>query len=442
MKVAIIGRPNVGKSTLFNRLAGAHTAIAGDLPGITRDRKSAHVDLWGIKFQLIDTPGVDTFSHTELAKLMNSQSLEALKESDSLFFVTDAIEGVTDYDKEISAWIRSAFKNCGQKPVIVIANKCDGKLAPDSIYSLGFGESVNISAEHNLGFDSLYEKLNKLNIQSSDDEKEERPDLRVAIVGRPNVGKSTLINAIIGQERLLTGDIAGLTRDSIALNWKYKGRNISLVDTAGQRKKSKVNEKVEFATVKDAWKHINRANVVVVVMDIRMPLERQDVLIAQKAFDEGKIVIFALNKSDLVENPKEIQKEIERRTEKEFAQLPGVPCILVSAKEKLGLARIFNIAIDLHDKWSQRFPTNRLNKWFQCAIAQNPPPLVNGMPIKLKYVSQTNSRPPSFVVFANRSEHLPTSYERYLTNHLRKSFDLFGVPLRIFVRQRKNPFVE
>lgn len=442
MKIALIGRPNVGKSTLFNRLVGQKNAIVGDMPGITRDRKIIGADFFGIRVQVIDTPGVDTFSKDDLAKSMNLQSFAALSESDVVFFVIDAIEGVTEYDKSVATWLRKSFKQCGNRPVVVIKNKCEKPSTQVDVARLGFGEGVAISAEHNLGFDGLLNAISDFDFPEEEILGEEEIPLKVAIVGRPNVGKSTLINAIIGENRLLTGDKAGITRDSITLNWNYRGRKISLIDTAGQRKKSKIQEKIENVSVYDAWRYVKQSHVVVLVMDIRHPLEKQDITIARKAFDEGKIIIFALNKSDIVPNAEEIQKDVERRAKYEFSQLLGVPCLLVSAKEKLGLSRIFNKAFELYDKWNIRIPTSALNKWFQWAVEKNHPPLVNGMPIKLKYISQTNTRPPTFAVFANRSEHLPASYEKYLLNNLRKSFDFDGIPLRIFIRQRKNPYVE
>lgn len=442
MKIALIGRPNVGKSTLFNRLVGKKNAIVGDMPGITRDRKVIDADFFGIRIQVIDTPGIDTFSKDDLAKSMNLQSFAALSESDVVFFVIDAIEGVTEYDKAVAAWLRKSFKQCGNRPVVVIKNKCEKPSTQVDVIRLGFGDGIAISAEHNLGLDGLLNSISNFDFPEEEVMEEGEIPLKVAIVGRPNVGKSTLINAIIGENRLLTGDKAGITRDSITLNWKYKGRSISLIDTAGQRKKSKIQEKVENISVSDAWRHVKQSHVVVLVMDIRHPLEKQDITIARKAFEEGKIIIFALNKSDVVSNAEEIQKDVERRAKYEFSQLLGVPCLLVSAKEKLGLARIFNKAFELYDKWNIRIPTSALNKWFQWAVEKNHPPLVNGMPIKLKYISQTNTRPPTFAVFANRSEHLPASYEKYLLNNLRKSFDFDGIPLRIFIRQRKNPYAE
>ncbi|MDR2794500.1 MAG: ribosome biogenesis GTPase Der [Holosporaceae bacterium] len=440
MKIAIIGRPNVGKSTLFNRLVREKNAIVGDFPGITRDRKIQNGELWGLQFSITDTPGVDPFSSDSLAISMNAQSLAAVRESEVVFFIIDAVEGVTHYDREIASWLRSSFKIVGNRPVIIIKNKSEGKKSADAVEALGFGEGVAISAEHNLGMDELYQQLQSLDILATSG-SQDNLDLRlkIAIVGRPNVGKSTLINAIIGDDRLLTGEQAGITRDAIQLEYKFKNRPITLIDTAGQRRKSKITEKIETVSVLDAWRYIRQANVVVVVMDLKNPLENQDISIASKAFDEGKIVIFAFNKSDTVENPDEILKNIQKRVEKEFAQLPKVACLLVSAKEKKGLARIFNVSFKLYDDWCKRVSTSSLNKWFQTAIAKNPPPLVNGMPIKLKYISQTNAKPPTFVIFANRAEHLPVSYERYLLNNLRSSFNLYGIPLRLFVRQRQNP---
>ncbi|MDR0968810.1 MAG: ribosome biogenesis GTPase Der [Holosporaceae bacterium] len=454
MKIAIIGRPNVGKSTLFNRLVGQKSAIVGDVSGITRDRKSMKAELFGLEFDLLDTPGVDPFSKNSLAVSMNGQSLAAIEESDLIFFVVDATEGATEYDKAIASWIRSAFKKVGNRPVILLKNKSEGKTSLHHPETLGFGEEIAISAEHKLGMDEVFEAISsyssslRSNVGANHSPlldpqaaaKEDDAPIRIAIVGRPNVGKSTLINAIIGEERLLVGDQAGITRDSISLNWKFKNRDISLIDTAGQRRKSKVDEKVEALSVVDAWKHVRQAHIVVILMDIQNPFEKQDMTIARKVFDEGKILIFGLNKSDAVENPDEVLKTIKRRAEKEFAQLPEVPCLLISAKEKKGLIRIFNVALDLYDNWSRRISTGALNKWFQAAISQNPPPLANGTPIKLKYISQTNCKPPTFALFANRVEKLPTSYERYLLNHLRKTFNFVGTPLRIFLRQRENPY--
>ncbi|MDR0678416.1 MAG: ribosome biogenesis GTPase Der [Holosporaceae bacterium] len=439
MKIAIIGRPNVGKSTFFNVLIRQKSAIVGDTPGITRDRKLINANFCGIRSGFWDTPGVDPFSKNSLAVSMNEQSLSAMKEADVVFFVIDAAEGITEYDRAVASWIRTAFKKIGNREVILVKNKSEGKISEINPEILGFGEGIAISAEHNLGMDEVYCKLSKYDFQDSSEIFEENA-LKIAIVGRPNVGKSTLINSIIGEDRLLTGDQAGITRDSISINWKFKNQSISLIDTSGQRKKSRVVEKVERISVLDAWKHIRQANVVVVLMDIKNPLEKQDVTMARQALDEGKIIIFALNKSDEVDNPDEILKFVEQRVANEFAQLPGVACLLVSAKEKKGLARIFNTSLKLYNSWSKRISTGHLNKWFREAVLKNPPPLVNGVPIKLKYIAQTNCKPPTFMLFANRVKHIPVSYERYLLNNMRRSFDFQGVPLRIFLKQQKNPY--
>ena len=436
MKIALIGRPNVGKSTLFNRLVGFNSAITGDLPGITRDYKCSYAELFGIHFQVIDTPGVDPFSKEELSLSMNQGSLSAIKGSDIIFFLIDANEGITEYDKAVASWLRKSFQKIGNRRIVLIKNKCEGYHNLNNESTLGFGDGIAISAEHNLGLEGIYDYLLSLDILSSCSDEDNKESLKIAIVGRPNVGKSTLINSIIGEKRLITGE----TRDSIVLNWKFKEKNILLIDTAGQRKKSKIQDNIESLSVNDSWKYIRKTNIVVIVMDITSPFEKQDINIARKAFDEGKIIIFALNKSDIVQNPHYIQDIVIKRISKEFSQSPNAPCLLVSAKEKLGLARIFNVSFNLFEKWSKRIPTGELNKWFQYVIDRNPPPLVNGLPIKLKYIVQTHIKPPTFTVFANRVEHLPTSYKRYLLNSLRKNFDFNGIPLRIFIRQRNNPF--
>ncbi|MDR1551253.1 MAG: ribosome biogenesis GTPase Der [Holosporaceae bacterium] len=443
--LALIGRPNVGKSTLFNRLVGQRAAIVGKTPGITRDRKRARAELYGGAFDLLDTPGIDPFPCQTYEHAMNEQSQAAMKEANCLLFIVNGKEKITNYDRAVADWIRVAFKKIGNRPVILVINKVEGPIPPQGEETLGFGEGVAISAEHALGLDELQRRIFEICSETPMDAEKPTsgdPPLKIAIVGRPNVGKSTLINAILGVERLLTGAQAGLTRDAITLDFIFKNRRISLIDTAGQRRKSKIDEKVEAMAIDDAWRHASQANVVVVVMDICNPLEKQDLIIAGKAFDEGKIVIFALNKSDSVPNPDEIVKRMQERMGKEFAQLPGVHCLLVSAKEKKGLARILNTALELYDKWAKRISTSMLNRWFQMALNENPPPMINGMPIRLKYIAQTNCRPPTFAIFANRVDCLPESYRRYLLNYLSRSFGFGGVPLRIFLRQRENPYDE
>ena len=440
MKVALIGRPNVGKSSLFNRLVGRRAAIVSEESGVTRDRKIERADLFGLKFDLIDTAGVDCSTSNALAQLMNAQSFSAVEEADIILFVIDAALGVTEDDKSVADWIRKAFKKLGNKPIIVLKNKSDQVHCAPFVENLGFGEGIDISAIENFGMDDLFEQLRRYesSLNSMNDKKQDA--IKIAIVGRPNVGKSTLINTIINEERLITGDIAGITRDAISVNWRFNNVNFVLTDTAGQRKQAKIQNNLEDASVLDAWWHIRQSHIILLVMDINNPLERQDISIARKAFDEGKIVIFVLSKSDTVSNAKEISEDIKRRIKKEFSQLPDAACLLISSKQKLGLARIFKTAIELMEIWSRRISTSFLNRWFACALAKHRPPLVNGMPIKLKYISQTNTRPPTFAILANRASHLPVSYLRYLSNDLRMTFKFHGVPIRIFIRQRKNPY--
>ncbi|MDR1375300.1 MAG: ribosome biogenesis GTPase Der [Holosporaceae bacterium] len=440
--VVLIGRPNVGKSTLFNRLAGKRLAIVGDVPGITRDRKLTMVDLCGLRFKLLDTPGVDPLSRSSLAISMNAQSLAGVKESGIVFFVVDAHEGITTLDREIASWLRSSLGKLGNRSIIIIENKSDGSFPPIASSILGFGEGIAVSAEHNLGIDEIYTVLMSCNSFCMPEKCEIIPAnaVKIAIIGRPNVGKSTLINAILGENRLLTGEQAGITRDAISVDWQFKNRKIILMDTAGQRRKSQVKGKIETISVMDAQRYIRQAHLVWVLMDIENPLEKQDITIAREAFREGKIVIFLLSKSDKSSNPDEVQKSVEKRLRKEFAQLPGVTCLLISAKEMKGLARVFNISFALFDNWSRRIPTGVLNRWLQKAVSQTPPPLVRNSTVKLKYISQTSSKPPTFIVFANRSDRLPDSYGRYLLNHLSKSFEFGGITLRLSFRQPKNPF--
>lgn len=443
MKVALIGRPNVGKSSLFNKLVGRRVAIVSEESGVTRDRKYAAVDLYGLCFDLIDTAGVDVENKSDLAKSMNEQSLNAMNEADVVLFVIDAIEGVSNADKSVAQWIRKSFKITGEKPIVVLKNKSESPKTFACEEELGFGEGIAISATNGTGLDQLFNYLNELLSKVADNpEKKSEPieQIKIAIVGRPNVGKSTLINAIIGSDRLITGNQAGITRDAISINWSFKNRDFLLIDTAGQRKRAKVQEHLESVSVLNAWSYIRQAHIVAVVMDINNPLEKQDITIARKAYDEGKIVLFLLNKSDSVSSPEQICDNMKRRLVKEFAQSSTAACLLVSAKKKLGLMRIFNTAVKLYDTWNKRISTGLLNKWFRFVIKQNHPPLVNGMPIKLKYISQTNTRPPTFAILANKARYLPESYSRYLLNNLRESFDFQGVPLRIFVRQRENPF--
>lgn len=445
MKIALVGKPNVGKSALFNRLVGRKSAIVSDEAGVTRDRKCSQASLFGLEFEVIDTAGIDLLSSTSLAAGMNQQTLLAIEESDVILFVVDVSEDISEYDKAIALWIRKYSKS---KPVLLVKNKTDKAKSHNDVMRLGFGDGIAMSALHNWGLEKIFEHLHEMEGESDTLSKVEgdsatisasnSDSVKIAFVGRPNVGKSTMINAIVGENRLLTGDEAGITRDAISVKWKFGARELVLVDTAGQRK-AKLSH-LEHIAVQDAWKNIARADIIFVTMDIRNSLEKQDLTIARKALNEGKVIVFLLNKSDMVSNAAEILETIKWRLSKEFAQLPDVPCLLVSAKEHKGLHRIFTTALSLHDTWSKRISTGQLNKWFQKAVANNPPPLAKGMPIKLKYISQTSIRPPTFTLFAGRAEALPVSYERYLLNNLRRNFKLGGVPLRLIVRKPHNPY--
>lgn len=439
MKVALIGRSNVGKSSVFNRLMGRRLAIVDDSLGVTRDRKEGYCNNGSVHFYVIDTPGVSAFSKDDLAKRMNEQSFLAVQESDLVFIIVDALTGIMAEDKSIVEWLRKTYKQLGNKPTFIIANKCENLKHAINVKSLGFGDAIYVSAEHNVNMQELYETVAKYSSGETAEETTESV-LKIAIVGRPNVGKSTLINAVIGENRLLTGSTAGTTRDSISLPFEFNGQKIQIIDTAGQRKKSKVNNKLENIAVSEAWKYIRQANVVIVVLDINFPLENQDINIARQAVDEGKIVIFAVNKIDSVSTPQKVIKELGLRLSEEFAQIPRVLCIPISALDKRNLGTLFLHSIQLYEKWNTRIATGKLNTFLEIAINSYHPPLVNGMPIKLKFMTQTNMRPPSFVIISNRADDLPESYKRYLINRLREAFDLFSIPIRLFIRTRKNPY--
>lgn len=446
MKVALIGRPNVGKSSVFNRLVGKRIAIVDDTNGVTRDRKIEPSEAFGLNFYVIDTPGVVPNPNNELSKSMNEQSLAAINESDLIFFVIDMKEGVTQYDKEISTWIRSVYKKNGNKPTIVIANKSENSKNISSVNQLGFGEAVYVSAEHNINIQELFELIRKFVkqtdfvVQKSDEVSYQKEIEKIAIVGRPNVGKSTLLNAILGDNRVVTGDFAGTTRDSIGIDFDYKGKKLRLIDTAGQRRQSKVNSKLENVSILDAWRYIKQVHAVIIVVDANAPFESQDLNIARKVVDEGKIVVFAVNKIDTVCNPEKLLETLQERLKKEFAQVPRIRCIGISAKNNINISLLLDITQKLYSIWTSRIKTNELNKFLDAAINSYHPPLVNGMPIKIKYISQTSAKPPAFTLFASRAEHLPESYKRYLQNKLRETFKMYGIPIRLNVRSNRNPY--
>jgi GTP-binding protein len=440
--VAIIGRPNVGKSTLFNRLVGKKLALVHDQPGVTRDRREAEANLLGLGFRLIDTAGFEDQQSTSLPGRMRKQTEAAVRDADAALFLVDAREGVTPLDEEIGRWLRVETT-----PVIVVANKAEGRAAEAGIldaYRLGLGEPVAISAEHGEGVADLFEALRPHveheHFAGDHEEASEHAPLHLAVVGRPNAGKSTLVNRMIGEERMITGPEAGITRDSISLDWEWNGRPVRLVDTAGLRKRAKVEDKLERLSAADTKRAIDYAEVVVLLLDATRGLESQDLRIASQVIEEGRALIIALNKWDVAENASALFNGVKAALAEGLAQLKDVPLLTVSAKTGKGIDTVLDVAFELREAWGRRVPTGELNRWFEDAIDANPPPAPKGRRIKLRYITQVKSRPPSFVVFGNRLEELPESYRRYLLNAMRRDLKLGAVPLRLDFRGRSNPF--
>ncbi|MFL6754309.1 MAG: ribosome biogenesis GTPase Der [Sphingomicrobium sp.] len=439
--VAIVGRPNVGKSTLFNRLVGKRLALVDDRPGVTRDRREGEANLLGLEFRVIDTAGFEDEDPHTLPGRMRQQTEAAVRDADAALFLIDGREGLTPLDEEIGRWLRA-----GATPVIVVANKAEGRAAESGIlesYRLGLGDPIAISAEHGEGVADLFEALRPHveheHLEPEDEDGDERP-LQLAVVGRPNAGKSTLVNRMLGEERMITGPEAGITRDSISLEWRWEGRPVLLVDTAGLRKRAKVDDKLERLSAADTRRAIDYAEVVVLLLDATRGLEAQDLKIASQVIEEGRGLIIALNKWDVAENASSLFNGVKAALAEGLAQLRDVPLLTVSAKTGKGIDTVLKVAFDLRDAWSKRVPTGELNRWFESAIDANPPPAPKGQRIKLRYITQVKSRPPSFVVFGNRLEELPESYRRYLLNAMRRDLDLGPVPLRLDFRGRSNPF--
>jgi GTP-binding protein len=440
--VAIVGRPNVGKSTLFNRLVGKRLALVDDRPGVTRDRREGEAKLLGLEFRVIDTAGFEDEDPHTLPGRMRQQTEAAVRDADAALFVVDAREGVTPLDEEIGRWLRAE-----STPVIVVANKAEGNAGESGIldaYRLGLGEPLGISAEHGEGVADLFQALQPLIEAEEADEEEEEPSegapLKLAIVGRPNAGKSTLVNQMIGEERMITGPEAGITRDSISLQWEWEGHPVQLVDTAGLRKRAKVDDKLERLSAADTRRAIDYAEVVVLLLDATRGLESQDLRIAAQVIHEGRALIIALNKWDVAENASSLFNGVKAALAEGLAQLRDVPLLTVSAKTGKGTDMVLKVAFELREAWSRRVPTGELNRWFEHAIDANPPPAPKGQRIKLRYITQVKTRPPSFVVFGNRTDELPESYRRYLLNALRRELGLGPVPLRLEFRGRGNPF--
>jgi GTP-binding protein len=439
--VAIVGRPNVGKSTLFNRLVGKRLALVDDRPGVTRDRREGEAKLLGLDFRVIDTAGFEDEDPETLPGRMRRQTEAAVRDSDAALFLIDAREGVTPLDQEIGRWLRAE-----STPVIVIGNKAEGRAGEAGLldaYRLGLGDPIAISAEHGEGVADLFEVLRPLVEREegeAPDEPAEGAPLSLAIVGRPNAGKSTLVNRMLGEERMITGPEAGITRDSISLDWQWKDRPVRLVDTAGLRKRAKVEDKLERLSVADTRRAIDYAEVVVLLLDATRGLESQDLRIANQVIDEGRALIIAVNKWDVAENASALFNGIKAALAEGLAQLKDVPLLTVSAKTGKGIDTVLDVAFDLREAWSKRVPTGELNRWFEDAIEANPPPAPKGQRIKLRYITQVKTRPPTFVVFGNRTDELPESYRRYLLNAMRRQLKLGPVPLRLEFRGRSNPF--
>jgi GTP-binding protein len=442
--VAIVGRPNVGKSTLFNRLVGKRLALVDDRPGVTRDRREGEAKLLGLDFRVIDTAGFENEDAHTLPGRMRKQTEAAVREADAALFLIDAREGVTSLDEEIGRWLRVETT-----PVIVVANKAESSAGEAGIldaYRLGFGDPVAFSAEHGEGVADLFEALQPLieiidtgTVPEQGTIPHEGP-LKLAIVGRPNAGKSTLVNKMIGEERMITGPEAGITRDSISIEWESEGRPVRLIDTAGLRKRAKIDDKLERLSAADTKRSIDFAEVVVLLLDATRGLEAQDLRIADQVIDEGRALIIAINKWDLAENASALFNGIKAALAEGLAQLRDVPLLTVSAKTAKGIDTILTVAFELREAWDRRVPTGELNRWFEEAIEANPPPAPKGKRIKLRYITQVKSRPPSFVVFGNRLEELPESYRRYLLNAMRRDLGFGPVPLRLDFRGRSNPF--
>ena len=450
LKIAIVGRPNVGKSTLFNRLVGKKLAIVHDTPGVTRDRREGEGSIRDLKFTVIDTAGLEIGDEGSIEFGMWEQTRKAVLEADLCLMMIDARAGVHPYDEHFADIIRKS-----QKPVILLANKCEGKAGEAGLYEsykLGLGDPIAISSEHGDGIWDLYYTLKKqekelfLDMQEDevdedlDSDEEERP-ISLAIVGRPNVGKSTLVNALIEDERMLTGDIAGLTRDAISVDWEWQGKKIKLVDTAGLRKHSKVKEDLEKMSVANTKRAAFMAQVVVLVLDADAVLDKQDLTIASQVIEEGRALIIAVNKWDAALDKTKAINRLNDRLETSLTQVAGIPTITISALKKKGLDKLMQEVLEIYRKWNVRISTGKLNRWFEFAIEKFPPPSgQHGKRIKLKYITQGKTRPPSFYIFSSNPEGLPDSYLRYLTNSLRDNFNLAGVPIRITTRKNENPY--
>ncbi len=443
--VAIVGRPNVGKSTLFNRLVGRRLALVDDLPGVTRDRREGDARLGDLEFKAIDTAGLEDAERESLSARMQAQTAAAVTQADAVLFVVDARVGVTPADRAFADVVRKSGK-----PAILVANKSEGRAGADGAleaYALGLGDPVAVSAEHGEGLADLYDALRaalpEATAEPADDDdaaaSDEHP-IRIAIVGRPNTGKSTLINRLLGEDRLLTGPEAGITRDAIAVELEWRGRHLRIHDTAGMRRRSRIDEKLEKLSVADTLNAIRFAEVVIVLVDAQTPFEEQDIRIADLVEREGRASVIAVNKWDTIEAEAGALSRLRTSIDRLLPQIKGVPVVVLSAKTGDGLDRLMEAVMKAHAVWNRRLPTAALNRFLGDAISANPPPAVSGRRFRLDYITQPKARPPTFVLFCSRADALPETYRRYLINGLRENFALPGTPIRLTLRAKANPY--
>lgn len=444
--IAIVGRTNVGKSTLFNRLCGKKQAIVHDMPGVTRDRHEGNGHLLDMDFKLIDTAGLE--ETTDLSKAMWAQTQQAIIEADIILMLVDAREEMTYLDKKLAKSLRQL-----NKPVFLLANKCEGNaqtLSASEFYALGLGTPLTISSEHGLGFSDLYQSLLPFFVLESNEESEEKTTqdnsekaIKIAIIGRPNVGKSTLVNRLFGKERMLTGPEAGVTRDAISISMEWKGKKIILTDTAGLRKKSHIDQSLEKISTADTKKAMNFAEVVIVVVDANTPLENQDLQIARQVVEEGRALVLAINKWDTIITQRKVLNDIKAKLHDSLQQIKGVPLVTLSAKNGDGVDLLMKEVFRIYAVWNKRVQTHKLNEWLRQMTEAHPPPVAkNGRRIPMRYITQVNIRPPAFVIFSSNPSELPESYLRYLSNGLRDDFGLKGIPIRIAMRKRTNPYIK